>query len=718
MDTTSNLYTRLFLSFLIGLFIFQSCMDDPSIPGEIFNARTPEVETSSVESYSATTITVSGAVLQANGAEVTEKGICWGTSSPVSAVNKVPAGNGLGSFTAEVKGLSANKTYYLRAYAINAKGTAYGQERTVVTTEGLGVVATLFPDQINATSAVSGGIIEVKGPEEIVSRGLCYGTEPNPTIENSVVESITNTDSFSCKLTSLKPLTKYYVRAFVTNIVGTYYGSSETFVTTSGKPSIAPLKLLQVRMFEADLESEVISEGDATVTARGICFSESASVSVNNDSVFVGTGIGKFSATIKNLKTNTTYYARSFAVNSFGIQYSNTIQFTTQNALPIVENTIVADIKDGKAKVGGTVVDMGYSEVIARGICWSLSNDPISNDPTIQDNVLNFTPGIGVFTGYLEKLIPEKIYNVRAFATNSIGTSYGSKVTFTTPKAFTVMADFENTLLSGAAAFSALNRAYFVGGDEGRLYTNNVLEFDPISNFWRPRLDYPLGGRKFMTAFSTDQTAYLLGGLVNPGVPTTEFYKFKVILNEWVALPPFPGTARWSAKATVQSTGAVTYGYVIGGRTTNAILNEVWRYNTIQEEWLQIENFPISQYGGIVLSKNDTIFAGLGQTSESTSTKTLWISSGDISTWKEETEIPKLAGTISSGAILNDCLYVIDSNNRIWEYNIKQKVWTLKNTLEGPLNGGHSMLMLNSSIYIGMSFYSPLMIKYDPAWDN
>jgi len=311
------------------------------MPEETFNARTPEVETSSVESYSGTSITVSGVVLQENGAEVTEKGICWGTSSPVSAVNKVPAGNGLGSFTAEVKGLSANKTYYLRAYAINAKGTAYGQERTVVTTEGLGVVATLLPDQINATSAVSGGIIEVKGPEEILSRGLCFGTEPNPTKDNSVVESITNTDSFSCKLISLKPLTKYYVRAFVTNIVGTYYGSSIEFVTTSGKPSIDSLKLLQVRMFEADLESEVISEGDATVTARGFCFSESASGSINNDSVFVGTGIGKFSATIKNLKTNTTYNARSFAVNSFGIQYSNTIQFTTHNALPIVETSMV-----------------------------------------------------------------------------------------------------------------------------------------------------------------------------------------------------------------------------------------------------------------------------------------------------------------------------------------------------------------------------------------
>ena len=223
METPIKLYTRLFLSLLIGLFIFQSCLDDPSIPDESFNSKLPEVETSSVESFSGTSIAVSGVALKDNGSEVTEKGVCWGTSSPVSVVNKVSSGNGLGSFTVEIKGLSANKTYYLRAYAINAKGTAYGEEKTVK--------------------------------------------------------------------------------------------------TTSGMPSMAPLRLLQIRMFEADMESEVLSEGDATVTARGFCFSESASGSINNDTVYVGTGKGKFSATIKNLKTNTNYYARSFAVNSFGIQY-------------------------------------------------------------------------------------------------------------------------------------------------------------------------------------------------------------------------------------------------------------------------------------------------------------------------------------------------------------------------------------------------------------
>lgn len=516
MKTLIKQYTRLFLSLLIGMFIFQSCLDNPSIPDEIFNARIPEVETSSVESYSGTTITISGVVLQENGAEVTEKGICWGTkSSPDSTDNKIPAGDGLGSFTVEIKGLSANKKYYFWAYAINAKGTAYGQERTV------------------------------------------------------------------------------YI------------------------------------------------------------------------------------------------------------------------ALPTVETSIFNDNKDGKVKVGGIVVDMGYSEITARGICWSFSNEP-----TIQDNVFNFTPDTGVFSGYLEKINGGKIYHIRAFATNSIGTSYGEEVIFPAPPVFTDMAPFTSYRPTGAAAFSSYGRAYLVGGDVGQSYSNVVWEFDPISNSWRDRNIFPLGGRKFVTAFSTDATAYLLGGLVNPGQPTTEFYKYKVSLNEWEILPPFPGTPRWSAKATVQSKGSVTYGYVIGGRTTNAILNEVWRYNINSGQWQQIENFPTSHYGGIVLSKNDTIFAGLGQTGESTSTKTLWISSGDMSTWKEETEIPNLAGTISSGVILNDLLYVIDSNNRIWEYNIKQKVWTSKSTLGGYKDEGHSMMLLNGSIYIGMSVFSSSMKKYDPIWDN
>ena len=97
----------------------------------------------------------------------------------------------------------------------------------------------------------------------------------------------------------------YYLRAYAINAKGTAYGEEKTVVTTSGMPTIALLKLLQVRTYDVDLESEVVNEGDSTAV-RGFCFSESASVSIKDDTVHVGSGKGKFSTTIKNLQANTT----------------------------------------------------------------------------------------------------------------------------------------------------------------------------------------------------------------------------------------------------------------------------------------------------------------------------------------------------------------------------------------------------------------------------
>ena len=68
------------------------------------------------------------------GATVTERGICYATASnPTTSSSKVTSGTGTGSFTANMTGLSANTTYYVRAYAINSQGTAYGSEVSFTT---------------------------------------------------------------------------------------------------------------------------------------------------------------------------------------------------------------------------------------------------------------------------------------------------------------------------------------------------------------------------------------------------------------------------------------------------------------------------------------------------------------------------------------------------------------------------------------------------------
>lgn len=716
MNKSLNNYIRLIITSVGILFLYQSCLDDPTMPDDMLNARIPDIVTTEIVNKTATTITVTGEVLRENGLEVTERGLCWGAgdSPQVTTDNKMEVGKGLGTFTATVKNLLVNQTYHIRAYAINAKGTAYGDVKEVKTTEGLGVVSTIHPDNIKANTVLSGGVIEFKEDgEEIQERGICLSSESYPTILNTRFVSTMKTDSFSCLITGLQPLTKYYIRAYVSNTVGTYYGTIDSLITTSGLPSIGPLKVLAVRTFDADLESNVLFEGDSPVTVRGVCYSRKENVSIDDDTTRVGVGNGRFVASLKSLRSNTTYYARSFAVNSYGIAYSDTISFKTINDLPTVTTMVVSNIANGNAKVGGTVISQGYTELTACGICWATHDTP-----TTEDKVLGFSAGIGSFSGYIEKIDGGNTYYVRAYATNRNGTAYGETVSFKTPSVFVNVSSFMGEWRIGATGFSALGRAYVIGGDLGTQYTPQIWEYDPVSNYWRAKWPYTPGGRKFVTVFSSEEMAYAIGGLESPGHPTNEFYKYKPMLNEWEVLSPFPGEARWDAGGVYVFDQVSEYGYIIGGRTLSGALNEVWRYNLRNEEWLQVTAFPVSQFGGIVVSKNDTIFAGLGLKSESSSEKRLWSASGGVSVWKEETPIPSLAGAIFGGVVLNDCIYVIDSNNRIWEYNIKQKSWNKKSTLEGLTNTSHCMFLLNGSIYIGMSELSSLMTKYDPVWDN
>ena len=72
---------------------------------------------------------VGGNVTADGNATVTERGVVYSTSSnPTIANNKLASGNGTGSFTCTLTDLQDNTTYYVRAYATNSVGTAYGAQ--------------------------------------------------------------------------------------------------------------------------------------------------------------------------------------------------------------------------------------------------------------------------------------------------------------------------------------------------------------------------------------------------------------------------------------------------------------------------------------------------------------------------------------------------------------------------------------------------------------
>ncbi len=192
---------------------------------------TPTVVTGEVTEVTNNSAKCSGDVTNSGGETVIEKGICFAlTENPTIDDQRVSAGPGVGEFTSTLTGLSQNKTYYARAYAINSVGTAYGLQKSF-TTKSAPTVATLDVINVTENSATCSGNVSSEGGSAVTQRGICYSLAPNPTINNTTVTSGSGTGSFTCELTNLTKNTKYYVKAYAKNSYGVAYGEEKSFTT-------------------------------------------------------------------------------------------------------------------------------------------------------------------------------------------------------------------------------------------------------------------------------------------------------------------------------------------------------------------------------------------------------------------------------------------------------------------------------------------------------
>ena len=123
---------------------FDNGYEKKTVYGEQRSFKTLDITMPKVTTNDVTDITINSAKCGGNvtsdgGANVTARGVCWSTSpNPTINDNKTIDGNGTGSFTSNITGLTANTTYYVRAYATNEKGTAYGEHRSFTTLEEVG----------------------------------------------------------------------------------------------------------------------------------------------------------------------------------------------------------------------------------------------------------------------------------------------------------------------------------------------------------------------------------------------------------------------------------------------------------------------------------------------------------------------------------------------------------------------------------------------------
>ena len=398
------------------------------------NVTTEEATNINLDSESAT---FNGTIVDEGDPAYTERGFVYGfTHNPSVDNTKIEViGSGLGKFSANVTELEVGSIYYIRAYAINNKGVAYGSDVMLDLNGTVPQVKTEPATDLNigAGTAIFHGEIEYLGDPIYSERGFVYNINHNPTTDDSkVVVSGTSEGEYSSDVDGLVVGNIYYVRAFATNAQGTAYGEEVEVDFGELKPQVTTGEASNINLAAgtATLNGTIVSVGDPAYTERGFVYAtvHNPTVEENADTkkVVPGTDSGAFSINVSGLVLNTLYYVRAYATNSQGTVYGEEKELDMTGTLPVVTTAAVSgiSIESGTATFKGTIEELGDPAYTERGFVYGLTHNPTIDDTKriVSGNAS------GVFSANISELVRNKIYYIRAYATNAVGTSYGEEV--------------------------------------------------------------------------------------------------------------------------------------------------------------------------------------------------------------------------------------------------------------------------------------------------
>jgi hypothetical protein len=258
---------HLFLIVLVCTLLV-GCKPDPVLP---------TVETSAVTEITQTTATTGGTITSDGGAEITSRGVCWSTNQNPTINDMLTSnGSGVGTFASSIENLLANTTYYVRAYATNSEGTAYGENFCFVTLE------------------------EDNGGDD--NGGDDNGGDDNGGDDNGGDDNGGDDNG------------------------GDDNGGDDEIVVVL--PTVSTVTVSEVTINSAMLSAEVLTDGGADVTERGFYWNK-ANVSSEANFVKVGENLGAYTYQLTGLQESTEYEVGAYAVNSEGMVKSEIVSFTT-----------------------------------------------------------------------------------------------------------------------------------------------------------------------------------------------------------------------------------------------------------------------------------------------------------------------------------------------------------------------------------------------------
>ena len=438
--------------------------------------KMPEVATGEVSEITQNTAVVGGSVSNlGNVSKLKAHGHVWNTTGSPTLKNGESTDLGelasTTSFSSTLENLEPGTKYYVKAYATNDKGTAYGAEVTFTTGVGDVVLETMEATSVTHESAVVEGEIVSDGKNEIREKGICYATYPEPDRSD---DRVVAEDGFTCTLTGLMKTTTYYARAYVKTATGKYYyGNEITFTTTEyvSAPTVVTGQVGEVTHESAEVAGQLVSAGGTTVTEYGHVLGTAASVDLNT-AVSVKRNTEStdnaldYVSVFEGLTANTTYHVRAYATNAKGTVYGDAVSFTTARTPMVVSDAVLESLSWNSVEVSATLSQTDGHVIERKGFAISKYDEEEAEFHYVGGNDFRMT---------ITDLEGETKYKVLAFVRTTEGNFYTSYyyLVFTTPSApanptnglyaYYTFEDNTTNMVSGAPNGSGINTTYVDG---------------------------------------------------------------------------------------------------------------------------------------------------------------------------------------------------------------------------------------------------------------
>jgi len=397
------------------------------------------VHTDSVVGITSTQATVHFTIGYDMPAAIIAQGVCWAHhDAPSLSDAHVISNSGTGAIAVIMAPLMPDTIYRVRAYAITASDTVYGNVLEFYTSAFVPGIGVVDVDGNAYTSIISGAF---EWTVQNLRTTRYRNGDPMPNVSsNSAWAGLTtgaycwynNNSSFEI------PYGKLYNAYAVIDPRGLCpidwkepidFEFEDLFASLDGDQSGGKLK--EVGTIEAgtglwrspnlgatnEIGFSAVPSGKRLETGQ---FSGMDSIALFPSGLMIPISL-VFGPTFSYDNIATWGYPETFKVG-FAVRCLRRVAPKVRT-FPITS----VDIGSYSVKVQGNVVEQGYSHVAQRGFCWSTQPSP-----TIQDNVSLAGSGLGIFADTIVGLIPTTTYYVRAYATNGSMTSYGEEQSFNT----------------------------------------------------------------------------------------------------------------------------------------------------------------------------------------------------------------------------------------------------------------------------------------------